>query len=348
MEKDIDHHKLMYHPERVSEWIKKGDCFPIYIEMGLTNFCNQKCIFCALDFLDRGRVFINREVALSTIQSMGFCGVKSLMFAGEGESTLHPNIGEFVKTAKSSGIDTAITTNGVFFTPEKIESCLPSLSWIRFSVDAGTAESYSKIHKCSEKDFYKVLDNISYCVNLKKKKNLETTIGIQLLLIPQNKNELENLISIAKEIGVDNLQIKPYSHHPKSKNNFSLEEMDYREIKDKIKNTDLSNIKVIFRELTLERIQSKKPYKKCLGASFIGLIDAKGNVFPCNLFYGDETFYYGNIYEQSFEEIWSSDRRKKVLEKLGVSEGCREGCRLDAINNYLWRLKNPELHDNFI
>ena len=47
---DIDSHKLMYHPERVAEWKEKGDCYPIYVEIGLTNVCNHKCIFCGLDW----------------------------------------------------------------------------------------------------------------------------------------------------------------------------------------------------------------------------------------------------------------------------------------------------------
>ena len=40
-------------------------------------------------------------------------------------------------------------------------------------------------------------------------------------------------------------------------------------------------------------------------------------------------------------------RMGELLKKKGV-EGCRKGCRLDAINSYLYRLKNPQAHDNFI
>ena len=44
---DVDNHKLMYHPERVSEWEEKGDCAPIYAEIGPTNTCNHRCGFCS-------------------------------------------------------------------------------------------------------------------------------------------------------------------------------------------------------------------------------------------------------------------------------------------------------------
>ena len=68
------------------------------------------------------------------------------------------------------------------------------------------------------------------------------------------------------------------------------------------------------------------------------------------IFYENQEFTYGNLYEKSFREIWESEKRKQVLEglrKVGVEE-CRKGCRLDVINRYLHRLKNPHPHEDFI
>ena len=42
---EVDNHKLMYHPERVTEWRERKDCYPIYVEIGPTNACNHRCIF---------------------------------------------------------------------------------------------------------------------------------------------------------------------------------------------------------------------------------------------------------------------------------------------------------------
>jgi len=83
---------------------------------------------------------------------------------------------------------------------------------------------------------------------------------------------------------------------------------------------------------------------------FFTLIDAKGNVIPCNLFYNLPEFYYGNLNEKSFSEIWKSEQRKKVIEKIKETKlsSCRAGCRLDPANKYLKQLKNPHPHVNFI
>ena len=350
VEIDVDSHKLMYHPERVAKWGKDGDCFPIYVEVGPTNVCNHRCVFCALDYLEKGGRFINRQVMLDALNDMAEHGVKSIMFAGEGEPLLHKDIIDFVHNAKEGGMDVSITTNGLLFTKEKMENILPNLTWIRFSVDAGSPEMHSKIHGTSIEDFDKIMDNIKEAVKFKRERNLKTTIGVQLLMIPDSMGEALTLAKKLKEIGADNIQLKPYSHHPKSKNDYTVSAKDANHLKEKIITLGDDKFKVFFRESTLKRIESGIDYPVCYGLSFFALIDSRGAVFPCNLYYNDEEHTYGNIYENKFSEIWQSERRKKVIEEINKkgAAGCRRGCRLDVINRYLHRIKNPDEHDNFI
>ena len=74
-------------------------------------------------------------------------------------------------------------------------------------------------------------------------------------------------------------------------------------------------------------------------------------MWGCSAYLGDERFLYGNINESSFKEIWGGEKRKKSLEwvenKLDAGQ-CRVNCRMDEINRYLWDLKNPPEHVNFI
>ena len=84
---------------------------------------------------------------------------------------------------------------------------------------------------------------------------------------------------------------------------------------------------------------------------FWAYIDAGGGVWACSAFLGDDRFLLGNINEEGFEAIWKSEKRKKVMEfasrELDTAE-CRRNCRMDEVNRYLWELKNPSLHVNFI
>ncbi len=345
---NIDNHKLMYHPERVAEWRQKGDCYPIYIEIGPTNTCNHRCVFCALDYLGYGKDFIEKDTMLSAIKDMADNGVKSVMFAGEGEPLLHKDIGSFVEESKKQGIDVSMTTNGVAFNDKKIQQILPNLSWLRFSIDSGSDQNYAKIHGTAEGDFKRVIKNIEKCVEYKRENNLEVTIGAQFLVIPQNMNQVSLLAQTLKEIGADNFQIKPYSHHPQSLNSLLVDLEDYEALEKEL--TDPGNLQILFRKETATRIHEGINYKECTGLPFFALIDSKANIIPCNLFYNNDKFTYGNLYKNSFSEIWKSKKRKQVIQKLNEKgcEDCRSGCRLDVVNRYLNRLKEPEPYDNFI
>lgn len=347
---NIDDHKLIYHPKRVSEWLEKGDCFPVYMEIGPTNRCNHRCIFCCYDFfVNTNHRDIDTEVMLRTLKEIADKGTKSIMFAGDGEPLLHKDIGLFTKKAKEFGLDVSMTTNGVLLTKDKIDQCLPNLSWIRFSIDSGSAENHSQIHRTNEADFEKLMNNIKAAVEFKKENNLNVTIGAQFLLIPQNVNEAVKLAARLKEIGADNLQIKPYSQNPNSINKFAINYEEYAHLEPELEKFNSPDFKVYFRSRTMKRIEEGNVYPKCFGLSYFALIDAKGDVLPCSLFYGKPDFSYGNLYQNSFSEIWDGEKRKKVLELVNKDiSKCRHGCRLDVVNRYLNRLKNPQPHDNFI
>jgi len=347
---EVDSHRLMFHPKRVSDWVEGKNIYPIYVEIGLTNRCNHRCSFCALDWVEKNKADMDSKIMLYTLDELPAYGVKSVMFAGEGEPLLHRDISQFVKYAKENGLDVSITTNGVLFNEKKAKEILPYLSWIRFSVDAGTKETYSKIHGTKEKDFEKVISNIEYAANLRDKKEYGATIGVQTLLMPENIDEIPKLARIAKKIGADNIQVKPYSQHPSSRNKHKLDFSSLSGLEKELQQFNDENFQVFYRVNAMKRLIEEVSYPECLGLPFFTLIDAKGNVIPCNLFYGNEEFYYGNLQKESFGRIWTGKKRKEVLEKIEEmgTEKCRRSCRLDRINIYLHELKNPHPHVNFI
>jgi radical SAM protein with 4Fe4S-binding SPASM domain len=349
----IDSHKLMYHIERLHRWIKKGDIYPLYIEISPSGGCNQRCIFCALDYLGYKASILDTRVLKRFLKDIVARGVKSIMFAGEGEPLLHKDIATLIIYASNRGLDVAVTTNGVLLSRTLLEKILPHLSWLRVSLNAATAKTYARIHRTDSQSFFKVMANIKDAVNLKKKKKLSSTVGVQFLLLNENYKELYKLARVLKKTGVDYLIIKPYSQHPKSYNRLGTT-LDYDKFsffEDSLKKYEGKNFKIIFRKEVVLRLKEKKPYIKCLGLPFWSYLTSSGNLYACSAFLGDERFSYGNIYKEPFEKIWKGKKRKQVIRMMETTwriENCRESCRLDAINRYLWELKNPIPHVNFI
>jgi len=350
----IDSHKLMYHPERISDWIKGEPIYPLYMEISPAGSCNHRCVYCALDFMAYQPRFLDVSILKSRLKEMGKLGVKSIMYAGEGEPFLHKDISEIIAATKKSGIDAAVTSNAVLFNEKISGQTLPYLSWIKVSINAASPQTYAKIHRTREEDFGKAIKNMAYAAKNRRKNGYSCTLGMQIILLPDNYREIELLAKKAKDIGMDYLVVKPYSQHPLSKTTSfkDIKYCKYLDLAEKLKKISNADFKLIFRMNAMKKWdQAERNYKHCLALPFWSYIDAGGNVWACSIYLTKKKFSLGNIYKDSFKKIWESRGHANLVcwaEKELNTNNCRVNCRMDEVNRYLWELKNPPEHVNFI
>ena len=330
MDYGLDTHKLMMHPHRVSDWLCGVNTAPILIEICPIGRCNHRCVFCAYNYTDYKGPKLKYDTMIKTLTEMGAMGVKSIDWDTEGEPLLHPRLPEFINHAKSVGIDSAVETNGTLLSKEFMEKCGSNITYIKVSVDAACDETHYKLHRGGRNDFTKVISNVRSAVAL----GTGATIGIQLVLFKENEDEVGKLAEIAKEIGVDWFVVKPFSIHP-FQSDVGVHMGDI--------NKALGIEGVTVREDTFGRVFKERDYPICYGVNFISNIDCYGNVTVCNTLTRKDEYNLGNIYEESFSDIWK--RRRKEVD---ITECKREVCRMDKQNLYLWQLRNPSSHVNFV
>jgi len=350
----IDSHKLMYHVPRVNDWLKGENVYPIYMEVSPSGACNHRCLYCGLDFMGYKPNYLKSEILKDRLSELGNLGLKSIMYAGEGEPFLHPDMVSIIEHTKESVIDVALTTNGVLLKKEIVERALINTEWIKVSINGGTRETYAEVHQSKPDDFDKVIENLSFAAKIKKDKGYKCVLGMQLVLLPENRHEVVSLANLAREIGMDYVVIKPYSQHPQSKTN-RYSAIKYSDLvcpSEELDEINSDNFSVVFRNNAIKKWDHKlRSYQSCLALPFWSYIDSFGNVWGCSVYLGDKRFCYGNIYKNSFKEIWKGEKRKKSLQwvenELDTNQ-CRVNCRMDEANRYLWELKNPPEHVNFV
>ena len=358
----IDSHKMIYHPARTAsvlavnrEWERARTIYPVYMEVAPVGACNHRCVFCAVDYIGYKSVRLDYDVLAKRIPEIGRLGVKSIMYAGEGEPLLHKEMAKIVTLTKESGIDVSFTTNATILPPGFVDT-LSSISWIKVSINAGTAATYATLHQTKESDFDKAVNNMITLVRHKRDNNLHCTLGAQTLLLEENYNEIETLAKLCRDkIGLDYLVVKPYSQHLFS-NTQRYKTFDYqqfREYGESLAHLNTDTFSLVFRGHTMQKLSAADRYDRCYSTPFLwGYILANGVVSGCSAFLLDKRFEYGNINEHSFQEIWEGEERRKgfefVMNELDISE-CRVNCRMDEINRYLHQIDTQSVpHMNFI
>ena len=305
----LDSHKLSYHYDRVQAWENGEQIAPVTVDMALTRACGAMCSFCyAMVQEPQERASIKTKEALNLLDDFAEAGIKAVSLISDGESTLSKAYVPFIQHAAKIGIDVGNATNGWEWEPEKIDQVLPSLTWVRFTVAAGTPEGYSKIMFKSEKHtevFDRAMSHIKYAVELKKKLNLKVTLGIQMVLMPEFKDEIIPFAKLALDLGVDYGVIKHCSDDELG--TIGVDYSKYEDMYELLKKAEtMSNdkTKVIVKWSKIKR-KGKPTYNRLYGPQFLLQISGSGLVAPSGMFFNARysKFHIGNFVDERFKDI---------------------------------------------
>lgn len=352
----MDSHKLYWHLDRVLDWQNGKPVVPIYVEISPVSYCNHNCLFCGIDFARQEKRSLDPGILCTRLEEMGRAGVRSVMFAGEGEPLLYKELSRAVETARRSGMDVSLTTNGMAGDEVLWQGLLPHLTWVRFSVDAGTAPVYAAVHQVAESCFEKTLGSIEQAIRIKRSRDLATTIGVQFLLIDENLDDVETACRLFTDLGVDYLSFKPYSEHPQmiGKRGYGYNDETIARIERIVQRyTSGSRTAVIFRKTATERYQcGHNAFNNCHALPFWGYICASGDFNTCSVFIGDDRFKAGNIHQHTMPEILNGQKRQQSIafaaHEMSIGSECRVNCRMARVNEFLSTLASQPAHINFI
>ena len=318
----LDSHKLSYHMDRVNAWKAGERIAPVTVDMALTRACGSMCKFCyAMMQEPQKRHGIKTHHALNLLDDFSEIGVRGVSLVSDGESTLSKSYVPFVQHAAELGISVGNATNAWEWGPEKSEQVLPHMSWIRFTVAAGTPEKYAEImYKGPEHTevYDKAIRNIKHAVEFKKKHNLSVTLGIQMVLMPEFKDEIIPFAKLGVDLGVDYAVIKHCSddeYHTLGVDYSKYEQM--YELLQQAEDLSTDKTKVIVK---WDKINDKgKPsYNRFYGPPFLLQISGSGLVAPSGMFFNARysKLHIGDFTTERFIDIFKSDKYWRAMNYL--------------------------------
>lgn len=328
--------KLILHYDRLSDYLESGDTKPIFMEVGLTNKCNMSCIWC---ITENGRDNKNgEEINLDVLKKYLFefkaFGGKAITFCGQGEPTYYPYFKEATLYAREIGLELGLMTNGIY--PLSLNEIIGNnFKWVRFSLDTLDETKYKSWKGVNGVKTVKrnSLDLGKYPIKV----GINCNVGMEYTV-----EEAKNLMKWCIENDeITYLQFRPIlpRYYKNESPELNAEVWDYLH-KNNNEKINLSDDKMY--DILSENSFS---FRSCEGHFFEPIIDASGNVKVCTYHPDKKELSFGNVYESSFQEIWSSEKRKNAIDfvrKMNYKNECQVCCKCAELNKLIDFIKHPE------
>jgi hypothetical protein len=205
-------------------------------------------------------------------------------------------------------------------------------------------------------------------VELKKKNNLKVTLGMQMVLMPEDADQIIPYAQLGKDLRPDYAIIKHCSDNEDGGLgvDYDAYEKLYPLLKQAEKLSDDEYKCVIKWSKIEDKGSNNRSYQRCYGAPFMLQMSGSGLVAPCGGLFNEKykKFHIGNICDTRFKDIWCSDRYWEVMNylsspKFNAQKMCATLCLQHNVNetldNYVkgkGKLEKPKSappeHINFI
>ena len=267
---------------------------PRAVYLNMTPHCNLNCVYCFATEREENNFIMNlNDYKKVLISVKNYNPNSEIIFTG-GEPLISELTIPVAKYSKELGLTTKLMTNATLITEKNVENIANVFDSIKISLDGSTAEKHN---------FYRGPGSYERTIKaIKLLDKLDTNISLAMVV---TKNNYSDIATMAKKWG-ERLTFQPLFPigNAKKKKNLYLSGKEYFDVLKSagvIPYTDLKNI--------IKSQTSATPVLKCaLGDAEVS-ISSSGDVYPCQLLHYS-IFKIGNIKEQSFDEIYGSEKMK--------------------------------------
>ena len=341
---------------------------PAHVQLIISNRCNHRCNFCAYrdpDYTSNQR-FVEQDIMpLSKIkQVITDChkmGVKCIQLTGGGEPSVHPDYEDVLYHLIKTEMPFAVVTNGSDM--NRYLQYYKKADWIRVSIDAGYNETYCKTRNLKgEGRLEKVFDGIEILTRARKEHESATkaelasliwgqkpVIGVGFVVTPHNYREASLCAFLAKKSGADNIRIGCQFSGQGAALFDGIWDAVHASVSTAERHAD-RKFQVFNRvcEKRQDLISGRPGYSICGYQFFTTYIGADCRVYRCCVTAYNDVGYIGSIKDQSFKDLWISQKRVEEMREFHPMR-C-ERCQFNVQNQLLEFVldSSRQLHENYV
>lgn len=349
--------KVFSHLERLNGWSHRRRA-PVTLEVDLSSRCSLGCQSChqahthtkgpwvapgklrvlPTDFEPTGDLADTR-ITLRWLGEAARAGVKSIVWTGGGEPTLHPDWRAIVEHARTLGLEGGLYTLGGHLDADDAHAIARCLTWVVVSLDCATARTYAHEKNVPEARFD------AACQGIRHLSRAGATVGVSFLLHADNHAAAFEMLDLARSLGATYTTFRPTIDVSLNRPGVMRGDRSWVEsampwIKTLAAMPDVEIDPARFAEWAN---WSGHGYGQCYGIRLNSMVTPDARVWACVNRRGIRDSLIGDLSRESFGDVWA--RHPGVWQ---VNDQCRAMCRLHPVNQTLAAVYAPRLHANFI
>ena len=301
---------------------------PSSIMLEVTNHCNLKCITCPREYQygeEMAKGFMDIE-QLKKVVDQAYPYVDSIGLTGLGETLMYKQLPEALEYIRSvnKGIITTISINAHLpGTIEMVEKIADNLDTLQISMD-GVGTIYEDVRLRSDFDIF--YNNVKQIVEICKNKRAD--VMFNFVAIKENYHNMAEVIEIAAELGVSDVNITPFNVAAVTAHNIDYYDFFHTDAfkNEVIRAKEMADSKDGVR-LTMWDIHSKNEFQKCHLPWSHFYISWDGYATPCCAKPFPKELNFGNIFDDGlmhclntpgyleFRKLWYKNEVPEFCEK---------------------------------
>ncbi len=312
---------------------------PEHLQVEVSGACNLRCRMCLVRYtpaVGRREGALAYEDFVALVDSVP--NLRRLTLQGLGEPLLSPHLLDMIRHAARRGVHVGFNTNGVLLTRGVARALVAAgTGHVHVSLDGATAATYEDVrhgarHAPRPGQFERVVANLRGLLAARGDARLPRVVLV-FVAMRRNVEELEALVDLAADIGVDELWVQNLSHvfsdtDPAGRYD-AIRSYAQSEALFADPETAAFAAEVFSRAATRACEHGLKLRLPELGASAAGsctwpwdgaYVTHRGHVQPCCMVMGADRATLGRLAEQPFTEIWHSPAYRRFRRALTTDD----------------------------